>query len=81
MFRRNRLRPDEICVAFHWAGISQDKHSTLSALLEIDGFVKIKGAKFEYLIHFSGTMQFSDHFKGAVYHHERFRVDTENNVF
>jgi hypothetical protein len=26
--QRNRLRPDEIGFAFHWAGISLDKHFT-----------------------------------------------------
>jgi hypothetical protein len=26
-------------------------------------------------------MPFSDHFKGAVHHHKRFRVDTKDNVF
>ena len=26
-------------------------------------------------------MPFSDHFKGAVHHHKRFRIDIEDNVF
>ena len=33
------------------------------------------------LINLPGPMPFSDYFEGAVHHHERFRVDVEDNVF
>jgi hypothetical protein len=33
------------------------------------------------LINLTGSMLFSDPFKGSVHHHKRFRIDIEDNVF
>jgi len=54
------------------------KQQMIHSLLLIAGEHKRKP---QYLVNLPGPMPFPDNLKGAVHHHERFRVDVENNIF